>query len=65
MKLTIEDHVGARFEVQRMGPDEMRIIAREEARREAPREVARQLASPRSAVSKSLRANTTATTRVD
>lgn len=63
VKVTIEDHVGAKFEVQQVSADEVRVIARQEAqdqiRRMTPDLVAADLANPNGKTSKALSRTTT------
>ena len=58
LRVVVEDHVGARFEVERVSRDEVRVIAREAVRETAPGVVAGELAKPNSKVSKALGRNT-------
>jgi hypothetical protein len=68
LKVSIENYgTSKQFEVQTLSPDEVRIIARDEAKQQvdlhAPRAVARELSNPNSTVSRSMAQNTSAQRR--
>jgi hypothetical protein len=63
MRVTVVNQAGGvTHDVQQIGPDEVRIIARQEAqqtvRKEAGRVVAHEISNPNSATSKALNRNT-------
>jgi len=64
-KVTINNNApGVTVRAEYVGPDEVRLIAEEVVARSAPGVVAGSLGNPNSPVSKSMRANTTATRRL-
>ncbi len=63
MNVTVENYGNSQISVEQLSPNDIRIIAREEARNEGVKAVAAAIRNPNSRVSKSLTGNTTANRR--